>query len=95
MRQRDTTRGSRTWADFLHDSGNKWQLFSFLSNKFEVLECIEGKRIFTSGTTSVTATGASHYIMPECNHEEADSRMLIHLQDALENGAWYTQLTLM
>ena len=25
--------------------------------------------------------------MPECNHEEADTRMLIHLQDALENGA--------
>ena len=51
-----------------------------------MLECIEGKQIFTSGTTSVTATGASHY-MPECNHEEAGTRMLIHLQDALENGA--------
>ena len=51
-----------------------------------MLECIEGKQIFTSGTTSVTAAGASHY-MPECNHEEADTRMLIHLQDALENGA--------
>ena len=25
--------------------------------------------------------------MPECNHEEADTRMLIHLQDALKNGA--------
>ena len=51
-----------------------------------MLECIKGKQIFTSGTTSVTAAGASHY-MPECNHEEADTRMLIHLQDALENGA--------
>ena len=48
------------WADFLHDSGNKRQLFSFLSNKLEVLECIESKQIFTSGTTSVTAAGASH-----------------------------------
>ena len=51
-----------------------------------MLECIEGKQIFNSGTTSVSAAGASHY-MPECNHEEADTRMLIHLQDALENGA--------
>ena len=51
-----------------------------------MLECIESKQIFTSGTTSVTAAGASNY-MPECNHEEADTRMLIHLQDALENGA--------
>ena len=25
--------------------------------------------------------------MPECNNEEADTRMLLHLQDALENGA--------
>ena len=51
-----------------------------------MLECIEGKQIFTSDTTSVTATGASHY-MPECNHEEADTGMLLHLQNALENGA--------
>ena len=50
------------WADFLHDSGNKRQVFSFLSNKLVVLECIEGKQIFTSGTTSVTATSASHYM---------------------------------
>ena len=38
-------------ADFLHDSGNKRQVFSFLSNKLVVLEYIEGKQIFTSGTT--------------------------------------------
>ena len=25
--------------------------------------------------------------MPECNHEEADTGMLLHIQDALENGA--------
>ena len=25
--------------------------------------------------------------MPECNHEEADTWMLLHLLDALENGA--------
>ena len=49
------------WADFLHDSGYKRQLFSLLSNKLDVLECIESKQlIFTIGTTSVTAAGASH-----------------------------------
>lgn len=25
--------------------------------------------------------------MPLCDHEEADTRMLVHLQDALDNGA--------
>ena len=62
-------------GNFSHSFPTNWRCWN-----------IEGKQIFTSGTTSVTATGASNY-MPECNHEETDTRMLIHLQDALENGA--------
>ena len=48
-----------------------------------MLECEESKHIYTSGTT-FTAACASLY-MPECKHE-ADTRILIHFQNALENG---------
>ena len=36
--------------------------------------------------TSVASAGGSHHIQA-CNHEEGDARILIHLQDALNNGA--------
>ena len=36
--------------------------------------------------TSVASEGGSHY-MQACNHKEGDARILIHLQDALNNGA--------
>ena len=40
----------------------------------------------TTMSTSVASAGGSHH-MQACNHEEADTRILIHLQDALNNGA--------
>ena len=76
----------RNWIDFLHNSVNKQQLFSFLSHKLESLECVEGKHIMTTTGTSVANVGTNHH-MQACNHEEADTRILIHLQDALDNGA--------
>ena len=36
--------------------------------------------------TSVASAGGNHHIQA-CNHEEGDARILIHLQDALNNGA--------
>ena len=35
---------------------------------------------------SVASAGGSHH-MQACNHKEGDARILIHLQDALNNGA--------
>lgn len=74
------------WIDFLRNSTNKEQLFSFLSHKLESVECMEGKHILTTIGTSVGSTG-TNYHMQACNHEEADTRIVIHLQDALDNGA--------
>ena len=74
------------WVDFLHECENKKQLFSFLSSKLATMECVEGKYLVTTAGMSVASTGVSHN-MQACNHEEADTRMLVHLQDALDNGA--------
>jgi len=55
------------WIDFLRNSVNKQQFFSFLSHKLESMKCAEGKH------PSVASVGASHH-MQACNHEEADTR---------------------
>ena len=47
---------------------------------------MEGKQVFTTSGTTVTAVGTSH-CMQSCDHEEADTRMLVHLQDALDTGS--------
>ena len=73
------------WIDFLHNSVNKHQLFSILSHKLESMEHVEGKHIMTTIGTQVAGTGGSHH-MQACNHEEVNIRILIHLQDALNNG---------
>ena len=36
--------------------------------------------------TSVASAGGSHH-MQACNHKEGDARILIHLQDALNDGS--------
>ena len=74
------------WPDFLRHSVNKQELFTFLPSKIELTKCPEGKQIFTTSGTTVIARGTS-LCMQSCDHEEADTRMLIHLQDALANGS--------
>ncbi len=43
-------------------------------------------RFFATSGIAVINIGTSQ-CMQSCNHEEADTRMLVHLQDALRNGA--------
>ena len=40
----------------------------------------------TTTGTSVASAGGSHHVQA-CNHEEGNARILIHLQDALNNGS--------
>ena len=65
------------WLDFLCDATNKQELFNFLSHKIELMMCRERKQVFTTSGTSVIARGTDHH-MELCNHEEADTRMLVH-----------------
>ena len=49
------------------------------------MECTEGKQIFATSGAAVISRG-THQCMDSSNHEEADTRILVHLQDALNNG---------
>jgi len=71
------------WADFLRDPANKQELLEFLSQKVASMNYRERKDVITSGATTVFA-GTGRFMAPR-DHEEADTRLLIHLKDALLN----------
>ena len=74
------------WPDFLRDTKNKQELFTFLSENIASTAWPDGKQVFNTSGIRVVGTERSHSMLP-CNHEEADTRIMIHLLDALEHGA--------
>ena len=49
------------------------------------MECTEGKQIFATSGAAVISRG-TYRCMDSSNREEADTRILVHFQDALNNG---------
>ena len=73
------------WMDFLKDSRNKEELFLYLSQCVSNKDWHEEKQIYITSDTKVINRGSGQ-AMPECMHEEADTRILVHLQHALQAG---------
>ena len=73
------------WKDFLRDSANKDELFSFLSQTMGAIEFPQNKQLYLTEGTNVICKGSS-CSMQECFHEEADTRIVVHLCHALETG---------
>jgi len=73
------------WKCFLRDEKNKQELFHFLSTKIAAFSYPEGKKVFvTQGQDVLTNERLSE--MPSCDHEEADTRLVVHIVDALTKG---------
>ena len=73
------------WADFLHDVTNKQELFGFISKrKWQPRIALQNKEIITFGSTAIIR--GSNRSMGLCDHEKADTRLIVHLQDAILNG---------
>ncbi len=73
------------WIDFLRDSKNKEEPFSFLSTKVAEYDFPPSKSVFVTSGKSVLCKGSS-YQVADCNHEEADTRVVVHISHALQNG---------
>jgi hypothetical protein len=56
-----------------------------LTSKVEDFACPPGKSIFITSGESVIAIG-SNSSMQNCNHEEADTRVVVHILHALRQG---------
>ena len=73
------------WHSFLNDNDNKTELFNFLVGKI-VERCQRNVVTITREDGAVS----NHIISPEgfvpCDHEEADSRLFLHVKHAVEEG---------
>ena len=83
-----TTLIPKNWNDFLHVDENKTELFKFLSQRVTDSPIGEGKVIYVTDGIDVlsTMTDANVTNLAPCSHEEADTRLLLHVADAVQKG---------
>ena len=73
------------WPEFLHISDNKTELFSFLGRS--VVGIDTNKQVITTHNTSVLCINRQDVSgLAPCTHEEADTRILLYLEDAVRHG---------
>lgn len=76
------------WQEFLRDSENKKQLFEYLSEELqETLKC-EPYQVYSTKKDLVLSAKQGCNISPlePCSQEEADTRIMLHLFHAAEQG---------
>ncbi len=74
------------WMDFLGDSDNKKELFAFITSKVAEFTFQPGKAVYITSGESVVSVGSGISNMLECNHEEADTRIVVQIVHALQQG---------
>ena len=76
------------WQSFLRVNENKTELFAFLC-KHAVQTVLEnGKEIYSTNGEDVLVSGAGNVTtdLAQCTHEEADTRIMLHVADQLKQG---------
>ncbi|KAK4304447.1 hypothetical protein Pmani_023602 [Petrolisthes manimaculis] len=86
-RQRVTGRGKvpKNWQSFMRDSSNKTELFEFLADKI-VENCTDNIVYVTRGKNVVCNQMVNLGYLSPCNHEEADTRIFVHVKHSTEEG---------
>lgn len=76
------------WQNILHVDSNKTELFSFLSKVLIQAFCKEEKEVVVTDGQRVLSTQPlpDLHTLATCSHEEADSRMLLHVSHAAKHG---------
>lgn len=75
------------WQEFLRIDDNKTELFDFLAH--QVVENLSTeKEVFSTCGEKVLCSRVHQDVssLSPCNHEEADTRMFLHVMDAAEKG---------
>jgi hypothetical protein len=78
------------WMNFLRESSNKRDLFDFLSLRVESHQFPTNKSVYITKKEYVLTSSSNK--MPKCTHEEADTRIMVHLIHALEGGKQLIQV---
>ena len=72
---------------FLKNSTNKEDLFIFLSQGVRSLDIPAQKHLYITIEDSVMAKGVSVADIGSCDHEESDTRVMVHIVHAIMNGS--------
>ena len=86
-RVEDSSKIPGNWKSFLRVDENKTELFKFLAKKIERTK-VEGKELFITFGDSVLSSASREDLssISPCSHEEADTRLLLHVLDAARSG---------
>ena len=79
----------KNWQQFLQVDENKSELFHLLAQdllKCHAVQSFEGLVVATDRTEVVTSGNHNGLNLRPCNHEEADTRILLHVRDAASCG---------
>ena len=75
------------WESFLRVNDNKTELFDYLG-KFIVTVTVPGKEIYSTNGDRIlcSASETNRQHLEPCSHEEADSRIMLHVADQVRQG---------
>ena len=73
------------WMGFLRDEKKQQELFDFLSSKIAAFDYADNKEVFVTQGQRIL-TNIPTLEMSSCDHEEADTRLVVHIVDALNKG---------
>ena len=78
----------KNWKQFLRVDGNKSELFGFLSQETTRHPQYYGKELYATHGSDVLCSPAELDLtnLAPCSHEEADTRLLLHVADAVLKG---------
>lgn len=76
------------WESFLRIDDNKTELFTYLAEQLSTFNATDDKIVVSTLRMEVVCNCPSKdtsQISP-CNHEEADTRIMLHVKDAVQTG---------
>lgn len=87
-RAQPSTKMPSNWHEFLRVNENKTELFAFLANHIVFPDFGSNKQVISTLGQQVLCNPprGDVSILAPCNHEEADTRMMVHVADAVQKG---------
>ena len=78
----------KNWKEFLRVDGNKTELFVFLPEDAACRAQDYGKELYSTCGSYVlrSPTGLDVSNLAPCSHEEADTRLILHVADTVMKG---------
>ena len=72
------------WRSFLRNNTNKTELFNFLADQISDMQ--SDNAIIATREGTVVSNRATRPSLTPCDHEEADTRLFVHVRDAVREG---------